>query len=116
MSLNNILAASKYTKLASSMAYADVKEPKPSTTMEDLLSEFRKNQDGKDRIEQKLGTIETKVNTNTKNINDHLTKYKKEFNNLNTKCQSMKLVVDSHDAAISDMRERKEEAPQRESI
>ena len=80
--------------------------------MEDLLSEFRKNQDGKDRIEQKLGTIETKVNTNTKNFNDHLTKYKKEFNDLSTKCQSMKLVVD---AAISDMQERKKK-PFRERV
>ena len=64
------------------------------------------------RIEQKLEVIDKKVGENTKSICDHIIKYNQEYKELNEKCQSMKTNVDSHDSAITEMKERITQAEQ----
>ena len=77
-----------------------------STTIKDLMIDFKKNQEGNVKIEAKLGTIEKKVDDNTKNLNDHVTNYNKGYEDINEKCQSMKTRADGHDRAIADLQDR----------
>ena len=83
-----------------------------STTLEDLMTEFRKNQDGNQRIELKLGEIDKKVEISTKDISENLEKYDQEYKDLISKCQAVETTVDGHDSAITEMQDRISQADQ----
>ena len=87
-------------------------ETKQITSIDGLLEEFKKNQEGNARIEMKLGEIDKKVDINTKNIAEHLIKYESEQKDFNAKYQKVCDRVETNDTDIKDMKERIAQADQ----
>ena len=59
---------------------------KPDPTLADLLAEFKTNQEGNKRIEDKLNTLDKKSEENAKAIKEHITRYEADVDTLNSRC------------------------------
>ena len=68
---------------------ADKKEP----TIQDLLAEFKKNQEGNNKILTQLNGLQTSVDSNTSSIQCHLKKYDEEMKEVNTNLDKLRATV-----------------------
>ena len=87
----------------------DTKEP----TLQDLMAEFKKNQEGNTRIQNQLNGLQTSVDTNTNTLQTHLKKYDEEIKVINESIEglqaSVNLSTDRMDAASVETKELKED-------
>ena len=88
---------------------ADEKEP----SLRDLLKEFKKNQEGNEKIQTQLNNIQTSVDTNTTTLQEHMKKYDSEIKEINSTLQNLQTTVttltDRIDTFTTEAEESKEE-------
>ena len=73
---------------------------KSGTTLDDLLKEFRKNQEGNKTIQDQLNNVQTTVDANTNAINAHIKTYSEEIEQLNGKVNKLQETFNEFEAAI----------------
>ena len=84
------------------MGKTDPKQPTtpsnlPEPSLADLFAEFKKNQAGNQRIEDKLKDIESKNTQNTKEIKEHIERYEDDISDLKAKYDSADTRLDEVD-------------------
>ena len=78
------------------------KPAKPTvTTLDDLLKEFQKNQNGNKAIQQQLNDIQTTVDSNTDTLNAHIKTYSEEIEQLNGKVTTLQNTVNTMEQALN---------------
>ena len=76
-------------------------EPKPTVTLDDLLIEFQKNQNGNKTIQNQLNTIKTSVDANTATLDQHIKAYTTEILTINDKITKLDDTVNNMEDKVN---------------
>ena len=66
---------------------------KPDPSLADLLTKFKKNQEGNKRIQKKLNDIELKIAENANVIKDHIERYEDELSTIKSMAPTLGLTI-----------------------